>query len=185
MVDNQNGEIFTKIIDLTERDIKTKKEISTILNEALKIRKNQAQILKINELKKKSHLVISLMLEKIVRTSENYSKTNEKTIEKFSQIDFIEIASAQFGLPKINTENQGGYQSSQELLYKNISQTFNSLCNNVVSAATNSQPKQESKLTLCLKPTLNRNSNIVFVVNVLATENPLSVSLKTLKVCFS
>ena len=134
-------------------------------------------------MKKKSHFIISLILEKTVKASEQFSKTNEKTIEKFAQIDFVELASAQFGLPK-NIDNDNSFQSSEELLYKNISTTFNSISNSIVSAAIKSQPKNESKLTLCLKPTLNRNSKIIFVVNVLATEYPLSSSLKSLKVNF-
>ena len=134
-------------------------------------------------MKKKSHFIISLILEKTVKASEQFSKTNEKTIEKFAQIDFVELASAQFGLPK-NIDNDNSFQSSEELLYKNISTTFNSISNSIVSAAIKSQPKNESKLTLCLKPTLNRNSKIIFVVNVVATEYPLSSSLKSLKVNF-
>ena len=91
-------------------------------------------------MKKKSHFIISLILEKTVKASEQFSKTNEKTIEKFAQIDFVELASAQFGLPK-NIDNDNSFQSSEELLYKNISTTFNSISNSIVSAAIKSQPK--------------------------------------------
>ena len=153
-----------------------------LLCEAMKIRKNQAQLLKINDLKKKSHLVISLILEKTVKASENFSKTNEKTIEKFAQIDFVELASAQYGLPKIKLEPEEKFQSNDDILNKNISNTFNSISNCIVAAASNLQPKQDSKLSLCLKTTLNKNGRIIFVANVLATEYPLSASLKTLKV---
>ena len=154
-----------------------------------------------NDLNKKSNLVISLILEKVVKFNDGYSKTNETTVEKFSQVDFVEMASSQFGLPlsetqkkktlelnksngplKVDNVNKIYNENLGENSNRIIEKTFNSICDNIVAAATNqSQAKSETKLSLCLKSTINIKSNIIFILCVLPCEMPPVLSFKALK----
>lgn len=199
---NETNETYTSLIDLNERDIKNRKEFLNTLVEAIRVRKNQAQLGQINCLNNKSNLVISLILEKMTKFNDGYSKSNETTLEKFSQVDFVEIASSQYGLPlsqtqKSKTKNDLNNKSISSSKVDNVNKifndnlelncnkiiekTFNSLCDNIVSASHQSQAKTESKLSLCLKPTLNKNSNIIFLICVLPCELPPTLSFKSLK----
>ena len=67
------------------------------------------------------------------------------------------------------------------ILYQNTSKVFNSISNNIICSFNNMTPKNESKLTLCLKKTLRSNSNIVFVNCIIPWEYPLNNSFKALK----
>ena len=100
-------------------------------------RKNLAQVLKVNELKRKSHLVISISIEKREITSDGISRiNNENLIDNYAQIDFVELVSSNFGLIGDFDENDSSMNS---ILYQNTSKVFNSLSDNIVSISSNLQ----------------------------------------------
>lgn len=136
-------------------------------------------------MKRKSHLVISLIVEKKDKTFQSVNRTYERANEKFAQIDFVELASSNYGLNSINIDKHTKeYIPNEDLLYKNVSKTFNSISSNIIAIANGTQSRVESKLSLALKPTLKEGSTIIFFTNVLPTEIPLKNSYKALKVYF-
>ena len=175
---NGNNKLNTNFIGLTQREIKCKNDYDICMQDAIQQRKNLSQILKVNELKRKSNLIMSIIIEKKERININLNQANEQTIEKYSQINFIELESSNFGLIDDINENDS---SLNGLIFRNTSNMFNSICDNIVSSIDNSIPKSESMLTLCLKDTLQFESNIVFFNCVIPWEYPLGISYKTLK----
>ena len=175
--DNYN-KLNTNFVNLTQRDIKIKNDYDLSMQNAMQQRKNLSQILKVNELKRKSNLIISIIIEKSEKINLNPKQANEQLINKYSQINFIELQSSNFGLVDEKYEND---LSMNSLIFKNTSNMFNSICDNIVSSIDNSIPKSESMLTLCLKDSLQYQSNIVFFDCVIPWEYPLNVSYKSLK----
>jgi len=198
-LNTDESEYYTNVIDLSEKNLKTRKDLMNAVNDALKLRKNQAQLMLVNNMSKKSHLVTSLILEKVSKFNDNLSKTNEIVIEKYSQVDFVELASSEYGLTtgdlqrkKINASEveKKGKTDNVNKIYnegledaenKGIEKVFNSICDNIIAVNNNTSNKTETKLTLCLKPTLNKKSNIVFIFCVLPNEKPPIHSSKSLK----
>ena len=195
----EDSDYYTTILDLTQKELKSRKDLMNAVNEALKIRKNQAQLMQVNNLNKKSHLITSLILEKINKFNDTTSKTNEIIIEKYSQVDFVELANSEYGLTlsdiqrkklttkdiekkgKTDNVNKLYNESIEDTENKIIEKSFNSICDNIIALNNNLPSKSESKLTLCLKPTLNKKSNIILILCVLPNENPPIYSLKSLK----
>ena len=171
--------IKTNLVNLNQKLIKNKSEYDKSIQDAVRNRKNLSQFLKVNELKRKSHFIISLSIEKREINSDGLNRiNNENLIENYSQIDFVELVSSNFGL--INDINDNDL-SMNGILYKNTSKVFNSISNNIVCASSNMTPKNESKLTLCLKNTLRVNCNIIFINCIIPWEYPLNNSYKALK----
>ena len=175
----ENG-IGSKIVDLTEKELKNRRDFDNCMREAVSYRKILAQFLKVNDIKKKSHLVISVFLERKERIVDAFGKVNERSLDKFSQIDFVELASSDLGLQLANP-----YTNEDDIIYKNISKTFNSLCNNIVCASNDQRPKYDSKLTLALKNTINIDSKILLINCVNPSEDPPLKSYKSMKVKLS
>ena len=174
-----NHLINTYLVNLTQKEINNKKEYDICIQEAVKQRKNLSQVLKVNELKRKSHLVISIIIEKREKTLDSITRINNENLnENYSQIDFVELASSNYGLIGDIDENE---TSINRILYQNTSKVFNSISNNIICSFNNMTPKNESKLTLCLKKTLRMNSNIVLVNCIVPWEYPLNNSFKALK----
>lgn len=183
--ENDSKVLNTQIVDLTCKEVRHKKDYDSFLREAVQYRKCLSQSLKVNDMKRKSHLVISLILERRERTNEAYNKINERTIDKFSQIDFVELASSNYGLANLSLikkidPNIMNY-NLDDLLYKTTSKTFDAICNNIVSATIGTPPKYDTKLTLALKNSLRMDSQIIFTVCVLPSEEPPKNSYKALK----
>lgn len=179
------------IPDLSLRELKSKKDFELALKEADNNRKNLSQSLKVNDLNKKSHLVTSLVIEKREKIPDGYNRTTEQALENFAQIDFVELADANLGLAaQADEEAAGDADSSKasepvdDLLYRFVSKTFNSVTNNVLCAASGREVKNDSKLTLALKNTLRASSQIILFTNAIPTEEPLVNSIKALKVVF-
>jgi hypothetical protein len=129
--------INTNLVNLTQKQIKNKNDYDTFIQEAVRQRKNLAQVLKVNELKRKSHLVISISIEKREITSDGISRiNNENLIDNYAQIDFVELVSSNFGLISDFDENDSSMNS---ILYQNTSKVFNSLSDNIVSISSNLQ----------------------------------------------
>jgi hypothetical protein len=187
--DSENN-LCSTIPDLTQKEIRNKKDYENVLKEAMNFRKLLAQSLKVNEMKRKSHLVVSVILDKHDRYSEGQGKTNEKSQDKFAQMDFVELAASNFGLSNFgeNLKSQSVLSDPtqwDDLLYKNTSKVFNSICNNIVASTMGSSsvgnPKYDTKLTLALKNTLRRDSQIILFSCVSPDEEPPVSNFKCLK----
>jgi hypothetical protein len=137
------------------------------MREALHNRATLSQKLKINDINRKSSFIFSIYLQK---------RMNNK-IENYSKIDFVELPSSNFGQIEI-PENDN---SPKAMLCKNINNTFNSLCENIVCSCDCSMPNNDCSLTLALKSSLNHLSNIVFINCVVPWEFPLGHSFKSIK----
>jgi hypothetical protein len=174
------------IKDLTIRELKSKKDFELAVKEADNNRKNLSQSLKVNDLNKKSHLVTSIIIEKREKIPDGYNRTTEQALENFAQIDFVELADANLGLAAQADEEAEMEKTKVEpvddLLYRFISKTFNSVTNNILCAASGRDVKNDSKLTFALKNTLRRNSQIILFTNAIPNEEPLVNSVKALKV---
>ena len=168
---DNNNKVNSNIFGLSRMTIREKNDYDLLIRDAMNQRKNLSQVLKVNELKRKSHLIISISLEK---------ETNEinQNDSIFSQIDFVELASSNFGLMDNLEEND---VSLNAILYKNTSKTFSAICNNIVMYSQNLEPTNESKLTDCLKRTIKNDSNIVFFTCLVPWENPINHSFKACK----
>ena len=162
-----NGIINTNIIGLTEREIKNISEYEYCMREAVHNRAILSQKLKVNEINRKSSFIFSIKVQK--RTNNN--------IDYFSRIDFVELPSSNFGQTEIS-ENDF---SQKAIIYKNINNVFNSLCENIACSCDYKMPNNDCSLTLALKNTINPKSNIVFVNCVIPWEYPLGYSYKAIK----
>ena len=169
-IDN-NNKLNTNIFGLSRITIREKSDYDLLIRDAMNQRKNLSQVLKVNELKRKSHLIISISLEK----ESNEINQNDSV---FSQIDFVELASSNFGLMDNLEEND---VSLNAILYRNTSKTFSALSDNIVMYSQNLEPTNESKLTDCLKRTIKSDSNIVFFTCLVPWENPINHSFKACK----
>jgi len=105
-----------------------------------------------------SNIVISLFLEKV--------SDNNLNSKIYSQFDFVELASSQYGLPKETNDPEIGDGS----IYKDINETFNAIYNNIVSSGINLTPRYDNTLTIALRPTLNGEANINFITCLLPYE---------------
>ena len=183
--DDETNMMKTHISDLCEKEINSKTDYDDLMRQAVHNRRSLANYLKINDYKRKSHLVLSVIVEKREKVIDGYKRSAENTIGKYSQIDFVELASSTLGFNEASNSKSGSNipdsTDFDDALFKSTSRTFNSICNNLVSASVGVIPKFDTKLTLSLKNTLNFHSNIVFLTCVLPSENPPSNSLKCLK----
>jgi len=134
---------------------------------ALHNRATLSQKLKINDINRKSSFIFSIYLQK---------RINNK-FGNYSKIDFVELPSSNFGLIEI-PEND---TSPKGILFKNINNTFNSLCENIIFSCDCSMPNNDCSLTLALRSSLNQLSNIVFINCIDPWEFPLGHSYKSIK----
>jgi len=167
---NKNSEVFLNKdyyeefqAQLTKYDMYTMKDLD---NMDIDIHKSSLN----------SCVVVSLQLDKISNLRENVNQR-----ESYSQVDFIELPSSQYGLPKGDMKIYN-HDAEDGTLFKTVNNVFNSLYNNIVSSAVNLNPTYESLLTLVMKPTINPESNITFITCILPCELSSFESEKALKV---
>ena len=164
---------------LVQKEIRNKSEYDICIKEAVMQRKRLTQVYKVSELKRKSHFVISLRIERREWSDGNrVGKVNENANTNYAQIDFVELASSNYGLMSGVDEND---LSLQGVLYRDCSKVFNAVCNNIVSVNSGLSSKCETKLTLCLKNTIRKGSDVLFVNCVVPWEYPLNQNLKAIK----
>ena len=164
---------------LVHKEIRNKNEYDICIKEAVMRRKMLTQVYKVSDLKRKSHFVISLHIERREWNGGNgVGKVNENANRNYAQIDFVELASSNYGLMSGVDEND---LSLQGILYRDCSKVFNAVCNNIVSVNSGISAKCDTKLTLCLKNTIRKGSDVVFVNCVVPWEYPLNQNLKAVK----
>ena len=181
--DNDINKIL--IPDLTSRELKFKKDFDLFLKEAESNRKNLSQALKVNEMNKKSHLVISLIIGKREKFPDRNNKIIEQVCENFAQIDFVELADSNFGLSNQSEDREDEVNKLEpvdDLLYRFISKTYNSISNNILAVANGRYVKNDSKLSLTLKNTLKIKSQIIMITNAIPYQDSPILSVKALKV---
>ena len=160
------------ILGLNKKEIKTSDEYDLTLREAINNRRKLSQILGITDIKKKSHFIISVFLESI---SDN--DNNNVEYMPFSQFDFVELVSSNYGLLNENEENL----NIDKTIFDNTKDVFNSIAENIICLSHNSYCDNDSLLTLALKNTLKPKSNIIFANCVSPWEFPLKDSYTSLK----
>ena len=167
------------LVNLTNTEIRTIQDYEKIMKEIDFNKNNLAKVLKITNLDKKSHIVMSLKLQKKIQNTVGSNITDNYSINSFSQIDFIELIASDIGLSdKFDDKNDLSYEYK---LYSNTKDVYDSLCDNIICVNNGTTPSRESLLTLSLKNTLKTNSNIIFFNCVIPWEFPINHSFKALK----
>ena len=172
-IDNKYGELNNSfnvnILGLTKKEIKNSNEYDITLRESINNRKNLSQAFGINDIKKKSHLIISIYLENKIENNNNFLP--------FSQFDFVELVSSNFGLLKENENNI----NIDNNLFQNTNNVFNSIAENIISLSQGILSTKDSVVTLSLKNTMKLGSNIILMNCVVPWEFPLEPSYNSLK----
>jgi len=173
-IDNKYGELNksynVNILGLTKKEIKNSNEYDMTLRESINNRKNLSQTFGINDIKKKSHLIISIYLE-------NKIENNNNNFLPFSQFDFVELVSSNYGL-LAESENNINIDDS---LFQNTNNVFNSIAENIISLSQGSLSTKDSVVTLSLKNTMKLGSNIILMNCVVPWEFPLESSYNSIK----
>ena len=175
---DNNHNVNCAMIGLRRLIIRNQSDFDLCLKEIMHQRKTAASVMNIKDMKRKSHFVISFTIEKrniIVNESGN---KEENEIEMHSQIDFVELASSDYAF---YGDNNNEDRSIDGLMCRNISKSFNSLCDAIVCASSGMSMKNDTKLTLCLENTIRNGSKIVFVNCVVPWEYPINESYKGVK----
>ena len=162
-----NNSYNINILGLTKRKIENSNEYDLILREAINNRKSLSQVLGAIDMKKTSHFIISIYLE---NKSENF-------LLPFSQFDFVELISSNYGLIKENERNI----NIDSNLFKNTYNEFNSISDNLINISQGSLPTETTVLSLSLKNTMKPGSNIILANCVIPWEFPLNDSYNSLK----
>ena len=172
-----NNYVNTNLIGLNEKEIKNMAEYESCMREAVHNRATLSQKLKINDINRKSYFIISLRLEKKIYSKDGVLLIDDN-FKNFSRIDFVELASSNFGITEQFSENDS---SPKAMLYRNTENVFNSLCENIVCSCNGTTSSSDSALTLALKNSINIDSNIVFINCVIPWESPPNYSYKAVK----
>jgi len=172
--------INISLVGLTDVKISSIQEYEKSIKDAEFNRKNLPQILKVKNLNKNSHIIISLKLQRIIQNKIGNNISDNYTINSFSQIDFVELISSEIGLND-NFQDNNNDLSYEFSLYNNTKNVYNSIIDNIICANNGTTPKNETILTLSLKNTLKTNSNIIFFNCVIPWEYPVNNSYKSLK----
>ena len=176
--DDQSGSI--NLVGLTEVEIRSIQEYEKVLKDIDINKKNLSKVLKVKNLNKNSHVVISLKLQKKIHNLVGTNISDNYTINSFSQIDFVEFVSSEIGLND-SLEDNNNDLSYEYNLYNNTKNVYNSIIDNIVCANNGTTPKNESILSISLKNTLKTNNNVVFFNCVIPWEYPINDSYKALK----
>ena len=171
LLQDTNNEIFD-INGLNKQEIKNIKEFDSALRNAINNRKNLSSNLNINinDIKKMSHLIISLYIE----------NKREINIIPFSQIDFIELVSCDYGLLSENEINN----NMQNEIYINTNYAFNAIADNMINLSRNTTSKNNNNnhiLISFLQNTMKVNSNIILFNCIIPWEFPLKHSYNSSK----
>ena len=165
---NNNANMPNNII---KREIKNYKDFDFSLREAINNRKKINKDLSINnnDIKKISHLIISLYLE----------NKKEINIIPLSQIDFVELVSCDYGLLNENEINN----NLQNEIYINTNNTVNAIADKIINLSKNiiSNENNNNALLSCLKNTMKLDSNIILMNCVIPWEYPLKHSYNSSK----
>ena len=168
-----NNSYNINILGLTKKEIKNSNEYDLNLREGINNRRNLAHYFGINDIKQKSHFIISIFLENKVENNDD----NEYI--PFSQFDFVELVSSNFGL--VNENEKENNINIDQNLFQNTNDVFNSIADNIICLSHNSFSNNDTLLTLALKNTMKPNSNIIFMNCVIPWESPLKNSYTSLK----
>ena len=176
---DENKVLDTKLIGLTDVEIRNSQDYEKIVKEVEINRKNLARNLKVKDINKNSYLIVSLKLRKKIQNRVGNNIIDNYSADYFSQIDFLELVSSEIGLSnKFQNTNDLSFEYS---LYENTKKVYDSIIDNISSSNYGISPTKESTVTLSLKNTLKTNSNIIFFNCVIPWEYPINESFKALK----
>ena len=170
LLDN-NNEAFD-ISGLIKLQVNNIKEFDSVLRNAINNRKILSKNLNMNiyDIKKLSHLIISLYIE----------NKKEINIIPFSQIDFIELVSSDYGLLSENEINN----NSQNEININTNNAFKAIADNIINLSKNISSNNVNNnhiLMTSLKNTMKINSNIILFNCIIPWEFPLKHSYNSSK----
>ena len=166
-------DVNINILGLTKKEIKNSNEYDLILREGINNRRNLSCKFGINDIKKKSHFIISIFLENKIENNNNIE------FKPYSQFDFIELVSSNFALSDEDENNNNN--GIEQNLFQNTKETFNSIADNIICLSQDLLPNNYTLLTLALKKTMKQGSNIIFVNCSIPWEFPLKDSYLALK----
>ena len=175
---DNNHNVNCAMIGLRKLIIRNQSDFELCLKEIIHQRKTISNTMNIKDMKRKSHFVISFTIEKRNVIINETTNKEENEIEMHSQIDFVELASSDYAF---YGDNNNEDKSLDGIMCRNISKSFNSLCDAIVCASSGMSMKNETKLTLCLKNTIRYGSKIVFVNCIVPWEYPINESYKGVK----
>ena len=176
---DENKVLDTKLIGLTDVEIRNSQDYEKIVKEVEINRKNLARNLKVKDINKNSYLIVSLKLRKKIQNRVGNNIIDNYSADYFSQIDFVELVSSEIGLSdKFQNSNDLSFEYS---LYENTKKVYDSIIDNISSSNYGISPTKESTVTLSLKNPLKTNSNIIFFNCVIPWEYPINESFKALK----
>ena len=176
---DENQILNTKLVGLSDIEIRNSQDYAKIVKEIEINRKNLSKNLKVKDINKNSYLIVSLKLRKKIQKRVGNNITDNYSADYFSQIDFVELITSEIGLnDKFQNANDLSFECS---LYENTKKVYDSIIDNISSANYGITPNKESTLTLSLKNTLKANSNIIFFNCVIPWEYPINNSFKALK----
>ena len=179
-INNEENQVLnTKLVGLKDVEIRNLQDYEKIIKEVEINRKNLIRNLKVKDINKNSHLIVSLKIRKKIQNRIGNNIIDNYSANYFSQIDFVELVSSEIGLSdKFQNADDLSFEYS---LYENTKKAYDSIIDNISSSNFGITPTKESTLTLSLKNTLNTNSNIIFFNCVIPWEYPINNSFKALK----
>lgn len=179
-INNEENQVLnTKLVGLKDVEIRNLQDYEKIIKEVEINRKNLIRNLKVKDINKNSHLIVSLKIRKKIQNRIGNNIIDNYSANYYSQIDFVELVSSEIGLSdKFQNADDLSFEYS---LYENTKKVYDSIIDNISSSNFGITPTKESTLTLSLKNTLNTNSNIIFFNCVIPWEYPINNSFKALK----
>ena len=179
-INNEENQVLnTKLVGLKDVEIRNLQDYEKIIKEVEINRKNLIRNLKVKDINKNSHLIVSLKIRKKIQNRIGNNIIDNYSTNYYSQIDFVELVSSEIGLSdKFQNADDLSFEYS---LYENTKKVYDSIIDNISSSNFGITPTKESTLTLSLKNTLNTNSNIIFFNCVIPWEYPINNSFKALK----
>ena len=165
---NLNNTIKNKS-EITKQIISNLDQIDQILKQSIDNRILLSDYLKENDLKRKSHFILSMYLEK---TYKNNLRSTDLNKNFYSQIDLIELASSNYGLIDIVDKEENNILS-------NIKKDFYSIYEKILSLSNLSESTIKTKINLFLEGSVKNKNNIIIINCVIPWEYPLSYSYKT------
>ena len=165
--DNLNNIIKNKR-EISKKVISNVNQFDNLLKLSIDNRILLSDYLKENDLKRKSHFILSMYLERTYKNKSSIDLNNNN----YSQIDLIELASSDYAFIDIidNDENN---------ILSNIKKNFNSIYEKILSLSKKSENTDQTKIDLFLEDLLKNKSNIIFINCVIPWEYPLSYSYNT------
>lgn len=171
-IDKANKEVVSKLKNITEKVVFTLEDFYSVLQEAFKNRRIESVNMQEQDLRKKSHFVISLTLMK---------RTNTRRLQEMSHMNFVELSGSEQAVAE-----EKFYKDSSVRSF--VTKSFNSLSAQLLRSALKKKSAshsndEDSKIVNCIRNTMTSNSNIVLICCVNPGISHFEHSLPAIKFC--